>query len=219
LANAAELVYVISPEDLRFWASKGFRNIRLLPPLWDYNNERDYLVADAAVDRCGIVFLGNLSAQNNIKGVRWLVDSVMPLVLSSRPSTRLTIAGSNPQTNLVNHLQDFKGIDLLINPVDGIRVLRNAKVAVNPVPTAGGVQIKNIDMLMSGANVVCISAALSGLPDDVRPCFHIGDTPEEFACQILRCLDVECCYCDIEMLDSYFGERSVILLIKEISAL
>ncbi len=206
IMDKAARVYDISVDDMEFWKAHGYRHIEYLPPLFSTEFAKITASPSGVYD---LVFLGNLHAQNNISGVTWLLEEVMPIVWRERSSTTLLIAGSNPNLQFCEYINSIDNVKLLVNPPDANEVLAQGVIALNPVATAGGVQIKNIDMLLSGRPIITRHTGVSGLPADVRKYFTVADTPSEFASGILDVLSNPPLACDRKMLNSYFGADKV----------
>jgi hypothetical protein len=163
LMQVAASVFDISLDDLSFWQKGGLRHGHWLPPLPQAAVEP----STEAVVASDLLFLGNLATPNNVNGVRFLVQQVMPLLRKVRPTLRLAIVGSNPGVALRAELVAATGVDLYLDEPDPIRHLQGARVLVNPVMTGSGVQLKTLDMLMTDAPIVTTVQGTRGLPTDL----------------------------------------------------
>ena len=185
LLRRAGWIFDISADDVAAWQANGIRNISWLPPLAEAA-----LTGGTAAPRAGedVVFLGNLTTPNNIRGVEWLVRDIRPLVLAQRPGTRFLVAGSNPGPH-VHGLCRATGVTLLADPPDAGAVYAAARVLVNPVRTGGGTQVKAIEMLMTQAPVVSARQGTQGLPPEVKRLFRVADDAAGFARQIVEAIE------------------------------
>lgn len=182
LMARAQRVYDISCDDLLWWRERGIQRNHWLPPVSE----------TAARGGCGevaqdidVLFLGNLSAPNNVRSVLWLVEQVWPRVVISDPLARLTIAGSGPSPDLRRSLESRPGVTLLPDVPDAVRTLARAKVHVNPALTGSGIQLKTMEMLMTSAAVVCTSQGAAGFPDWLKGHLDPVDDPGAFAARVL----------------------------------
>ncbi len=176
LMRRAHTVLDISADDMRFWQALGVRHTTWLPPLPEAAG------ADADGTRpSDILFLGNLSTPNNVAGVRFLLDEVMPLVHRQLQDLRVTIVGSNPSPSLSAYLACFPFVDLLCNVDKPSRFLRGAAVLVNPVRSGSGVQLKMLDMLMTDCPIVTCSQGVRGLPASIAALVEVHDDATAFA--------------------------------------
>jgi len=181
LMHSARLVLDISLDDLQFWRSQGVAGISWLPPL------PELALSHPPTDRfpVDVLFVGGLRFPNNVQGVRWLVDEVLPLVQSSHPGIVLSVVGSTPDEGLRAELAANPAVRTFFN-VDSVNpYLFGAKVLVNPVSIGSGVQVKMLDMLMTDAPIITRSNGARGLPQRCVTQFEIADTKEAFATAIV----------------------------------
>lgn len=178
LIVGASRVFDISNDDLVFWQSRGLRRGEWLPPLAECALIDE--LPPAAVD-ADVVFLGNLTTPNNIRGVEWLVTEIAPNVLAQRPETRFLVAGSNANDYVRRICAAQPGVTLIENPPDALAIFRGARVLANPVRTGSGMHMKALDMLMMDAPIVSATQGTCGMPDEIRRLFHVSDNTAGFA--------------------------------------
>lgn len=179
--GAADALFDISLDDLRWW---NVPHGHWLPPL----SARKPAPETKAIAHDEIVFVGNLTTPNNIAGVRWLVDEVMPQVSARRPDLRLRVVGSNPAAELVAHVEARGGL-VSSNVDDPFAYMARAGVLVNPVFAGSGVQLKMLDMLMTDRPIVTAEQGLRGLPEQFRSQVLLGDSAAEFATEIIAAIE------------------------------
>lgn len=180
--RGARHVFDISNDDLQWWRTRGISHNTWLPPVAEAAF-REMIQVPRDID---VLFLGNLSAPNNVQGVHWLLDLVWPRVVASHPGARLVVAGSSPSEGLRGKIMACPGADILADFPDALSLLARAKVLVNPVLTGSGIQLKSMEMLTSRAPLVSTTQGLAGFPswlkDDVAPL----DDPASFADRIVE---------------------------------
>lgn len=182
LLREAQAVFDISMDDLEFWRRRGVPGGYWLPPL----PESAVLpnVADAVPG--DLVFSGNLRTPNNLLGLQWLIEEVMPRVAQADPDARLSVIGSMPDADWRERLAALPFVQAHFN-VDSVQpYLSGARVLLNPVFIGSGVQLKTLDMLSTDTPIVSRSQGLRGLPSEVGNLLHVADRAEEFAAAILR---------------------------------
>lgn len=182
--NAASAVFDISADDMEYWAERGIRNI-WLPPIAESlicSFEKPPLVT------FDVLFFGNLMTPNNVQGVNWLLDEVWPLVQAKNVYAKLAIAGSGPNTALINKISKLINVELLKDVSNAAELYRQARVHVNPVMIGSGVQLKTVEMLVSGGDVISTTQGLSGLPQWIKESINPVDDAEGFADRILKAL-------------------------------
>ena len=182
LMHAARVVFDISDADLEYWRGLGVTNGRWLPPL------PEVALTSPSADRVAldVVFVGGLRTPNNVQGVRWFVERVLPLVLRERPTTTVGIVGSYPDPELAAELAAHASVQTFYDVEDVTRYQFGARVLINPVAVGSGVQLKTLDMLMTHAPIVSRRQGLGGLPQSCIDQVLVAETPTEFAGAILQ---------------------------------
>lgn len=173
----------ISIDDLNFWEQKGLHNGKWLPPI--YLKER-VNCSENELNNYDVCFLGNLNTPNNINGLIWFINNVLPYFKNS--NLKILFLGSNPSSEFMSYCIQ-KGVNVIANPENPEIYLRKSKVLINPVKFGSGVNIKAIDMLFEDKPVVSTSIGVKGLPNHVYSTFEISDLASEFAEKIMNCLN------------------------------
>lgn len=178
----ARRVYDVSTDDLEFWRARGLEHGQWLAPLADATSASGGGPQRKTHD---VAFLGNLTTPNNVRGVQWLVEDIVPAVLRERPETTFLVAGSNPAPAVESACAAQAAVTLLANPPDAMQVYRCARVLVNPVRTGSGIHMKSIDMLMTDAPLVSTRQGTRGLPAEIASLFRVHDDTEGFSSAIV----------------------------------
>jgi glycosyltransferase involved in cell wall biosynthesis len=189
LMRFAQRVFDCSIDDLAFWRALGVSHGEWLAPLPEAALAPAIAAAPAPDGRHDVLFLGNLTTPNNVRGVEFLLNDVLPRVLQKRPGARFTIAGSRPTAYVRSLLAAYPGVTFLENVPDAWALLQTAKVLVNPVRTGSGIHVKALDMLMTDAPIVCTSQGVCGMPEELRRLFHVHDDAAGFAAAIIAALE------------------------------
>ncbi len=186
--QTAQAFFDISVDDLATWRQDGFTHGYWLPTLVDADMARALSAPLSEPATYDVGYLGNLFMPNNVFGVSWFIQDVVPLLLRQRPALRVFIAGNRPSEQIRALLGSTPHIELIESPADAVPVLRNARVLVNPVFAGSGVNVKSVEMLFTPAHLVSTSKGLAGLPQTVVDCFQVADQPQPFADAILNAL-------------------------------
>ncbi len=184
LMDSACAVFDISKDDLAFWQTQGVKRLHWLPPL----PELAVVPFAGEVVPAQVLFMGNLSTPNNVRGVEFMVEQVWPLVLAVCPAAKLTVVGSNPTAHVAACIARAPAVELRQNVAEPAAHLLGAQVLVNPVMTGSGVQLKMLDMLMTQARVVTTSQGLRGLPEEARSTVVVADGAQAFASAVCEAL-------------------------------
>jgi glycosyltransferase involved in cell wall biosynthesis len=200
LMRQAVQVFDVSWDDMHFWQRHGIARLAWLAPVAEAalaqppgqtpggaTVSAPVTNGGSAASRNDVVFLGNLTTPNNVRGVEWLVREIRPLILAKRPGTRIVVAGSNPGPH-VRELCAAEGVQLLPNVADALALYRSARVLVNPVQTGSGTHVKSIEMLMTDTPIVTATQGTMGMPPQIKQLFHVADTAHAFADAVLAAL-------------------------------
>ena len=186
ILKKANLVADISDSDLEFWKNNGINHIKWLPPiitappiLPQIEKKTDY--------KYDVTFFGNLNAPNNVDGIIWFVNNILPILREKKDDMSVLLMGSNPSNEIINLISKNRFIELIPNVKNPAGYISLSKVLINPVRFGSGVKMKTIEMLFTDKQVVSTSEGIKGLPRHLfEQIFFIADTPEIFAKSILK---------------------------------
>jgi glycosyltransferase involved in cell wall biosynthesis len=105
---------------------------------------------------------------------------VLPLIRARVPDARLTIAGSNPQPDVLALAGDAVSVHANVSDAELRALYRNARVATVPLRYGAGVKLKVVEALREGLPLVTTSIGAQGLPGLDRVA-SICDEPQAFA--------------------------------------
>ncbi len=188
MMDAAEISFDISADDSAFWTARGVRNSVWLPPLPEATSYAGIVAKSIVQQDRELAFLGNLNAPNNVRGVRWLIEEVMPIVRQRRPQTVLTIAGSRPSIEIRTLVDEHSYVQLMEDIPDAPQFLAASRVLVNPVLTGSGVNVKTLDMLMTDRPIISTPQGVAGLVPEIKALCIVADSPGEFSDAVLMAL-------------------------------
>lgn len=133
-----------------------------------------------------ILFLALLDWKPNVHGFLWFYKHVLPLIVREEPKVLVSIVGKGNAPALKDlrdpHLR-FVGFVESINPW-----MQRAQVCVVPLFSGSGMRIKILEMFAHGKAVVSTSVGCEGIHARNGQEILIADTPEEFACCVLKVL-------------------------------
>lgn len=135
-----------------------------------------------------LLFFANHRYGPNRAALRWLVDSVFPLVRRVVPRAALEIAGANldPETRA---WLDRPGITVTGSFREVTAVLDAADIVLCPLRVGGGIKVKMIEALRRGCTVVTTSVGAQGIHGTQRRALAIGDSAETFTEHVIRLCD------------------------------
>jgi polysaccharide biosynthesis protein PslH len=133
-----------------------------------------------------VVFTGNMAYPPNVNSVEFLAGKIFPLVLEKIPNAKLMIAGASPSARILA----YKSPNIIITGwVDDIRsCYAQSKIFVAPMRIGTGLQNKLLEAM--SMNVPCITSELANNALGAKPGEEIiiGNSPEEYAAQIINLL-------------------------------
>jgi glycosyltransferase involved in cell wall biosynthesis len=135
-----------------------------------------------------VLFLGTLDTATNVGALDWFLTGVWPRVLAGHTDVVLDVVGRGPSPALRRRLADTERVELAADVPDPTPYLNRASVAVNPVVSGSGVNIKVVEYLDAGIPVVSTSVATRGLPLRPGVDLEVEDEGADFADAVLRLL-------------------------------
>ena len=140
-----------------------------------------------------LLFVGTMNYYPNTDAVLYFVKDILPLIQKKYPQATFEIVGRFPPHS-VRKLDGRERVRVLGEVADVRSHLVQADVSVAPMRIARGVQNKVLEAMAVGIPVVASSEAVKGIHlikgDEVL----IGDTPEDFAAQVVRVLSDNALY-------------------------
>jgi glycosyltransferase involved in cell wall biosynthesis len=135
-----------------------------------------------------VVCSGNMGYFPNRDGVTWFARSILPLIRRALPDTRFLVVGARP-ARAIRRLARADPRLTVSGFVERVHPhLAQAGLAVAPIRTGSGQQLKVLEALASGTPVVATSLAVSGLDASHDEHLLVADAPESFAHHAVRLL-------------------------------
>lgn len=130
----------------------------------------------AAMKDFDIGLIGSWTWKANEEGLTWFFDSVYP---NLPPSVAIRVAGSGAKW-LEGRYRNVRYLGF-VDDAQGF--LRQARVVAIPALSGGGIQIKTLDAIASGSQIVATALALRGI-EDPPPTVRVAETPNQCATQL-----------------------------------
>ncbi|UCE65287.1 MAG: glycosyltransferase, partial [Candidatus Zixiibacteriota bacterium] len=146
---------------------------------------RYFRPTDGSVSR-ELIFVGGLNWYPNRDAMIHFCEDIYPVIKREIPDVKMNIIGQCPPSKLRRYMDG--DVSLRIHGfVKDIRShISRSAVFVVPIRVGGGTRLKILDAFACGKAVVSTSIGCEGI--DVTPGENIliGDSPEEFASQVMR---------------------------------
>jgi hypothetical protein len=126
------------------------------------------------------VFYGVWSRKENLAGLLWFLEKVLPII-NSNLGIKFVIIGDRlskriKQKYLSMH-DSINCLGFIDNPLD---IIYKARAVIAPLFSGAGVKVKVIDAFTTGTPVIGTDIAFEGLPD-VKDLVYRAHTPKEYA--------------------------------------
>ncbi|MCU0508109.1 MAG: glycosyltransferase [Anaerolineae bacterium] len=131
-----------------------------------------------------LVFTGKMDYRPNIDAVTWFADAVLPLIRQSAPDARFFIVGQQPHPR-VAALAERPGVTVTGRVPDTRPYIAGASVYIIPLRIGGGTRLKVLEAMAMGQAIVSTRLGCDGFPFTGGAEVAFGDTPAEFARQVL----------------------------------
>jgi len=177
--GSSKVVLEISAEDAQIRRSRCGLRIEHLPPCAP--EVEDPVTGDRPID---VLYLGNLFMENNRVGLIWFLDEVFPILRLAQPHMKVIVAGKSFDRSFEQWIAKT-GVLVLPNVPDAHRLFRSAKIAVNPIFSGNGTNVKTIDSLWFGCGLVTTAVGVQGYDFEYGLNLRVAHTPVEFAYAVL----------------------------------
>jgi len=135
------------------------------------------------------IFTGNMNYAPNIEAAKWLAESIWPRVVRQCPGATLRLAGINP-AQAVKSLAS-ESIEVTGYVADMAAALHDAAIAVAPMRSGSGLQIKVLEAMACGLPVVASSLANAAVGAPHGGVIRIADETDALAGEIVALLKDE----------------------------
>jgi len=135
-----------------------------------------------------ITFIGTTHVDANRYGLIYFMEEVFPLIKQRVPDLSVKIVGGSPPPEIAAYGQR-PDVEVTGYVKDVRDYMARAKVLVVPLRSGGGTRLKILEGLSYGVPTVSTSIGAEGLGLKDGEEILLGDTPEQFADQVVRALN------------------------------
>ena len=107
-----------------------------------------------------IVFIGSFGHRPNVQGLQFFIEEVLPSIRHRIPEAQFVVAGKAPPSELLRFTSDH--VQFVGFVPDVTTFLAECAVVVIPLLSGGGIKIKTLEALATGAPVVSTSIGVEG---------------------------------------------------------
>lgn len=182
-----DLNLVVSPPDKKEIQSFSIKaKVEIIPNGVDTEY---FHILETPIRKNNLVFTAGMNWFPNRDAVIYFLKEMWPLVKKVIPDLSLTLIGYEPPEEVVS-LGKKEKVEIL-GFVDDVRpYVAQATAYIVPIRVGGGTRLKILDAFACGKAVISTSIGCEGLEVTSGRDILIGDSPEEFAQQVIKvCTD------------------------------
>jgi glycosyltransferase involved in cell wall biosynthesis len=135
-----------------------------------------------------IIFSGNMFYQPNIDAILWFVKNCWLYILDNEPSAKLYIVGNKPHYKIILLKKKYPSIVITGHVSSMANMLNKATVAIAPMQSGSGMQIKILEAMASSVPVVSTTIGLGDIKAVADKDLLIADEPLDFSQQVFKLL-------------------------------
>lgn len=132
-----------------------------------------------------IIFTGNMYYHPNIDAIIWFVKYCWDNILQAEPRSQLLIVGSNPTSSIISVSKKYPSIKVTGTVPSVIDILSKARVAVAPMQSGSGMQIKILEAMSCGVPVVTTNIGFGDLKAVAGKDLFVEDNANEFTKKVI----------------------------------
>lgn len=194
LAELVPELWFLSPADLNSYARRAPQApVKLVPPEFDpdLKTYREGRRRESGTSQGTVGFIGALDFKPNQDSLKWLIESVFPLLGRQDSPGRVLIAGRGAPEPLREAAQRFPFVDWLGFLPDAEEFWSRISLLLSPHVSGSGTRIKCLEALASGLPALSNTAGAELLSSETRrsPLLIVKDDPVEWA-QAIQSLNI-----------------------------
>ncbi len=149
--------------------------------------DTDFFKPIAIEKEYDLVFIGNMGYPPNVNASEYLVKEILPIVQQTRPNVKLVLAGATPHPSVLA----LKGRNVHVTGwVEDIReCYAKSRIFIAPMQIGTGLQNKLLEAMAMKIPSITSPLANFALEATDGEEILVGNSPQEFANQIIQLLD------------------------------
>jgi len=132
-------------------------------------------------DRNHFICIGNFRHAPNWDSVRWMSETIWPMIQKELPDAELHIYGSYPPKKATALHRPESGFHVDGWAPDALDVMKQARVSLAPLRFGAGIKGKLADSMLAGTPSVTTSVGVESMSGGLDWCGAIANDPQEFA--------------------------------------
>lgn len=131
-------------------------------------------------ERNDFVFIGNFLHEPNWDCVKYLSDTIWPLIHKKLPETKMLIYGAYPTQKVLELNKPKQNFFIRGRADDAFEVIKKAKVVMAPIRFGAGIKGKLLEAMQCGTPCVTSSIGVEAMAGNLNWNGFIKDKPNEF---------------------------------------
>lgn len=175
----SSMVFTVCDENTQFFRQHN-PNVHSMKPICSLNAV-DY----KQTSKNSILYVGNVSWQANMEGLKWFVDNSWQKIRQQVPDAQLNIVGSG---NVENPFTDVEGVNFLGYVDDLDALYQQHRAFVVPLFEGSGIRIKILEAFNNEIPVVSTTLACETIGATHAREIMVADTADDFARSVIKLL-------------------------------
>lgn len=131
-------------------------------------------------ERNDFVFIGNFLHEPNWDSVKYLSDTIWPLLHKKLPEAKMLIYGAYPSQKVLELHKPKQQFYIMGRADDAFNVVKNAKVVLAPIRFGAGIKGKLLETMQCGTSSVTSSIGAEAMAGNFEWNGFVKDNPNEF---------------------------------------
>jgi len=136
--------------------------------------------------RNDFVFIGNFLHEPNWDCVKYLSDTIWPLLHRKLPEAKMLIYGAYPSQKVLELNKPKQNFYIKGRADDALEVIKNAKVVLAPIRFGAGIKGKLLEAMQCGTPSVTSSIGAEAMAETLEWNGFIKDNPNEFVEAVVK---------------------------------
>lgn len=132
-------------------------------------------------ERNNFIFIGNFLHEPNWDCVKYLSDTIWPLIYQKLPNAKLLVYGAYPTQKVLELHKPKQQFYIMGRATDAFEVIKNAKVVLAPLRFGAGIKGKLLEAMQCGTPSVTTSIGAEAMAGNLNWNGFVKDHPSEFA--------------------------------------
>ena len=185
LRHPTELVTLTQKDRDKIVKMSGRENVTVRYPSRSVSGR--YPRTERSVVPYTILFFGQMSRDENVDGMVWFTQSILPLIRKVIPQARLVIAGARPTKEVMALAGAAIEVTGFVETPD--LLFSQAHLAIAPLRLGAGIKIKVVEYIAAGIPTVATTVGAEGVRSS--PLLTIVDKEDAFAAACINILDAK----------------------------